>query len=338
MILAATQRQGRQFAPDWLEAGLEAVAKAKVVVLGDFCLDAYWTVEPGESELSVETGLPIRRVTAQRYSPGGAGNVAMNLKALGVPEVRCVGLLGEDFFGTQLIQLLKTAGIGTGNLLRTGEFWQTPVYAKPYCDGQELNRFDFGTANRLTTLQATRLLAALETAVADATAVIINQQLAASYLSPEMIVGINALMARCPQVLLLVDSRDHAVEFTGAVLKINAYEAGRLAGKKASLHRVIHPSEARADALALSAKTGRPVFVTMGAQGIIAANAARVHEIQGIQILGKTDPVGAGDTVVATLAAVLGCSEDIAAAGASGQPRGFGHRAQIAHHGHRHPG
>ena len=289
---------------------LGLMAKARVTVLGDYCLDAYWTVVPDESELSLETGLPMRRVSAQRYSPGGAGNVVANLKALGAAEVRSVGLLGEDIFGTELIRLLKAAGVHTEGLLQTGDSWQTPLYAKPLWNGQELNRFDFGAANRLTTTQAARLLSAFDKAVTHSNAVVINQQLAASYLTSELIAGINGIIARHPNVLFLVDARNHAGAFAGAVLKLNAHEAARLVGKNHPLDRVIYRDEAQADALAISARTGRPVFVTRGAQGMIIANAGRVREVPGIQIIGKTDPVGAGDTVVAALAATLGCSDD----------------------------
>jgi len=295
----------------WLETALASIANSRVTVLGDYCLDAYWTVEPDESELSLETGLPLRRVTAQRYSPGGAGNVVANLKALGAAEVRSVGLLGEDIFGTELIRLLKATGIRTDGLLQTGDCWQTPLYAKPLWNGQELNRFDFGAANRLSTAQASRLIAALDVAVADSTVVVINQQLAASYLTPRMIAEINGIIARHPDVLFLIDSRNHAGAFTGAVLKLNAHEAARLTGKNHPLNRVIYRDEARGDALAISSQTGQPVFVTRGAQGMIIANAGQVQEIPGIQIIGKTDPVGAGDTVVAALAATLGCCDDV---------------------------
>jgi rfaE bifunctional protein kinase chain/domain len=290
---------------------LEAIVKARVTVLGDFCLDAYWTIEPDDSEISLETGLPILRVSSQRYSPGGAGNVAINLKALGVAEVRSIGLLGEDFFGTELIGLLEGAGICTGGLLRTNETWQTPVYAKPYRAKQELNRFDFGVTNCLSGEHVKRLLGALEAATVESNAVIVNQQLAASFLSSEMIAGINALILKYPKVTFLIDSRDHAGAFKNAVLKLNAHEAARLVGKDHPLNRPIDRNESRAHAIAISAQTGHPVFVTCGAQGLIVAEADRVHKIPGIQIVGKTDPVGAGDTVVAALAATLGCCHNV---------------------------
>ena len=311
MPTTQTLTNHRHFKDDWLDLALQSIVNSRVTVIGDYCLDAYWTVEPDESEISLETGLPLRRVSAQRYSPGGAGNVVANLKALGAAKVHAVGVLGADIFGAELIRLLKANGVMTGGLLQTGDAWHTPLYAKPYWNGQELNRFDFGVTNRLLAPQAALLRAALEAAVADSTAVIINQQLAASYLNSGMIAAINEIIARNPEVLFLIDSRNHAGAFTGAVLKLNAHEAARLMGKNHPLNRVIYRDEVRADALAITARTGRPVFVTRGAQGMIIAEAGRVQEIPGIQVIGKTDPVGAGDTVVAALAATLGGCRDV---------------------------
>ncbi len=299
---------------DWLEPALHAIANARVTVLGDYCLDAYWTVEPDESELSIETGLPVRRVSAQRYSPGGAGNVVTNLKALGASEVRAVGLLGEDIFAAELIRLLTADGIRADGLLQTRDSWQTPLYAKPLWNGKELNRFDFGVVNLLPASQAARLLTALDESVKLSNVVVINQQLTVSYLTPDMIAGINDIIAQHPEVLFLVDSRHHAGAFTGVVLKLNANEAARLLGKNHPLNHVIYRDEACADALVIATRTRRPVFVTRGAQGLIIAAAGRVREIPGIQIIGKNDSVGAGDTVVAALAATLGGGGEVEAA------------------------
>ena len=80
---------------DWLRETLDAIPSARVTVFGDFCLDAYWLIDPDASELSVETGLPVRRVRQQRYSLGAAGNIVANLVALGVGHVRAVGLVAR---------------------------------------------------------------------------------------------------------------------------------------------------------------------------------------------------------------------------------------------------
>ena len=59
-----------------LDKLLRKLPTIHVGVVGDFCLDAYWEVDNSRSEQSVETGLPTRPVRVQRYSLGGAGNVA----------------------------------------------------------------------------------------------------------------------------------------------------------------------------------------------------------------------------------------------------------------------
>ena len=67
-----------------VQSVLSGVVSAKIAVVGDFCLDAYWELEADWAQTSIETGLAVRRVVAQRYELGGAGNVAGNLRAIGV--------------------------------------------------------------------------------------------------------------------------------------------------------------------------------------------------------------------------------------------------------------
>src|ERR1700677_4483604 len=104
---------------------LEAFGSARVAVVGDFCLDAYWEISGADTEFSIETGLPVHRVTSQRCSPGGAGNVVANLVSLGVGQVRAIGLYGGDPFGRALVQLLAELGADTSGMLDLGADWQT---------------------------------------------------------------------------------------------------------------------------------------------------------------------------------------------------------------------
>ena len=59
------------------------------------------------------------------------------------------------------------------------------------------------------------------------------------------------------------------------------------------------------------ARTGQPVFVTCGANGIVAAGSDGVHVVDGIEVAPPIDPVGAGDTVTAALAAAAAASCDV---------------------------
>lgn len=65
-----------------LKRRLEAVDGAKICLIGDFCLDIYWHADMRLSELSRETPHYPLPIVEERFSPGGAGNVACNIAAL----------------------------------------------------------------------------------------------------------------------------------------------------------------------------------------------------------------------------------------------------------------
>ena len=71
---------------DRLQELIGRFSRHRVLVVGDFYLDAYWTVDQTKSTLSLETSWHNSPVVDQQYSPGAAGTVTNNLKALGVGE------------------------------------------------------------------------------------------------------------------------------------------------------------------------------------------------------------------------------------------------------------
>jgi rfaE bifunctional protein kinase chain/domain len=295
---------------NWLERAIVHLTESRVTVVGDFCLDVYWLIDGDESELSLETGLPVRHVREQRYSPGGAGNVAANLAALGVREVRAVGAIGRDLFGEELVRQLASRGVNMQGLLKLDAPWQTSVYAKPYLGNEELNRMDIGSYNHFPEAQLEAMLSLLDQAAAASDVVILNQQLPGSFFTAQSIRQINILIEHHKCVTFMVDSRKWANHFENAVLKVNAHEAARLLGQERPLQESISRAETIEFARQLTAKTSRPVFLTRGENGIVAVSGGEVIEVPGIQVLGKIDSVGAGDTVVAGIAAVLGGGGD----------------------------
>src|SRR5437764_13984879 len=106
-----------------MSAGTVAVSRARlaellggfpsvrVAVVGDFFLDRYLVTDPALAEPSLETGLRARQVVARRSSPGHAGTVANNLRALGVPAVYACGFTGDDGEGFDLRQGLAARGV-----------------------------------------------------------------------------------------------------------------------------------------------------------------------------------------------------------------------------------
>lgn len=92
-----------------IEAGcLEAFGELRALVLGDLILDRY--VEAKPNRISREAPVLIFSEGAERLLPGGAANVARNLRSLGI-HTRLLGCVGADRDGRDLIHALEAAGL-----------------------------------------------------------------------------------------------------------------------------------------------------------------------------------------------------------------------------------
>ena len=291
---------------DEIQAFAQRARAAKIGVLGDFCLDAYWFIDPEREEWSIETGKRIQHVRRQRYTPGAAGNVVANLAALGVGHIETFGVIGPDLYGYELARLLRGLGAITDGLCVQPAAWDTPVYGKPCLGNEELQRLDFGAFNCLSDETWQQALDCVRAARDRLDFLVVNQQLPQGWCdarrAQEMADELTHWQGRH-----LVDSRQFAGLFGDACYKVNEREAARMAGREL-------PADARltdeqvAGLFALSGGTARePRFITRGERGMAVAQADRIDFVPGVAITGPTDPVGAGDTATATLAACLAC-------------------------------
>lgn len=284
---------------------LAELPRARVAVLGDFCLDVYWTMDCSAAETSVETGLVTRPVRQQCCAPGGAGNVVNNLLAIGVGRVAAFGVFGDDPFGRELLRLLQAAGVDLSGVLTQAQDWNTPVYIKPIRDGREEQRLDFGNFNRLHDDVGGALLERLERALPELDAVIVNQQLRCGVHSPFVQSRLNDLFQAHPGRIFVVDSRHLSAVYDACLLKVNDLEATALCGGAHPPGDLITLEEASAAAQHLYARRRQPVFVTRGARGCLVADGGGLQVVAGLHIVKPTDPVGAGDSMVAGIAAAL---------------------------------
>jgi rfaE bifunctional protein kinase chain/domain len=284
---------------------LARIGGVRVAVCGDFCLDAYWMLHPGGGEVSAETGLRAQAVGRHYCSLGGAANVVANLAALRPAGVRAIGVVGDDIYGRELLRQLDGLGADTrGMVVQRGRF-DTVTYGKRYVDGREEPRIDFGFLNERSADTDAALVGHVRLALEAGDAVIFNQQVP-GVLSDAFIDRLNALFAAHGDRVILCDSRHHGPRFAHASRKTNDAEVARPDG--APLEPGVHPAlpELEAFAAGLFAATRKPVFVTRGARGILTADGSGLHIAPGIQVLGRVDTVGAGDTVTAALALALG--------------------------------
>ena len=285
---------------------LARIKDVKVAVYGDFCIDAYWLFDPRGSEVSLETGLQARAVGRHYYSLGGASNVVANLAALEPAAIRVIGAIGDDIFGRELVRQLGGLGVDTTSLVIQKENFDTVAFGKPYLEGNEQPRMDFGFFNKRTEATDEALLAAVEKALQWADAMIVNQQVPGSIPNGSFIGRANDLFKKYSSKVVLLDSRHYGRKFKYIWRKTNDLEAAQLNGVDVKLDDVLTLADVEKHAGALYRQFDKPVFLTRGARGIVTVDSDGLHTIPGIQLLKKLDIVGAGDTVTSALALCLG--------------------------------
>ncbi len=117
-----------------------------------------------------------------------------------------------------------------------------------------------------------------------------------------------AQLRQRPDKIALADSRERIHLFKYTMIKPNQFEAVQVMGggrRKPSLKASAH------HARALAEKTRRPVFVTLGAQGMLVADSHQVYHALGFPIAGPVDPVGAGDSTSAAIVAAMAAGADL---------------------------
>ena len=285
---------------------LARIEDVTVAVYGDFCLDAYWILDPRGSEVSEETGLHARAVARHYYSLGGASNVVANLAALKPRAIQVIGVVGNDLFGRELRRQFDELGIDTTYLIIQHENFDTVTFGKPYLEEVEEPRLDFGFFNRRSLATDQTLLQGIRHALQTADALIVNEQVPGSIANEIFIEQANRLFAEFLDKTVLLDSRHYGEKFQHICRKTNDREAARLNGVQIVRDEPVPAEDMRKYAQNLYRRFNRPVFLTRGPRGILAADGEGIHEVPGIQLLRKLDPVGAGDTVTSALALCLG--------------------------------
>lgn len=302
-----------------LRALLQSFQDLSILVIGDFYLDAYWHIDKTRSTLSLETPWHTNPVVKQCYSPGAAGTVTNNLKALGVGTVYALGVIGQDGFGDSLISSLNERGCETDYIINAPN-WITPTYVKPIHRGyedveDEGPRFDIENQTPMTESVERLILDKINTCIPQVDGIIIADQVAQDNLgviTDRVRESLCLLGLSHPNKIIFSDSRARIGKYRNVIIKPNRFEAQRALdpdwqGKHVDIE------SAKNCAVRLSNYTNATVYVTLGSEGIIVYHNDQLTHISGIQIDGKTDPVGAGDSVTAGIVSTL-CSMGMDAA------------------------
>ncbi len=292
--------------PGRFQAITSRYSQLRIAVIGDFCLDRYFEIDPARQEISIETGLPVHNIVNVRCQPGGAGTILNNLSALGIKAIYPVGFCGDDGEGFELQRALRSrSGVVMDHFLRSRERL-TFTYTKPlviHSDKapDELSRLDI--KNWTTTPPALQkqlsesALNALNTADA---AILLDQVDMADtgVITQSLLKAITKTRTN----RILADSRRGLRGFPPFVFKMNRAEFSTLTGSSAALPI----DELKAKAIGLARKNNQPAFITMSEQGILgAAPTGEVAHVPALPVRGEIDVVGAGDAVSANLTVAL---------------------------------
>ncbi|HOG45442.1 MAG TPA: PfkB family carbohydrate kinase [Anaerolineae bacterium] len=285
---------------------LERCGSLAIGVLGDYALDSYWTADMARAELSREAPLYNRPIVRERYTPGGAANVAWNAAALGA-DVHALTVLGGDWRGDLLRHALREAGVRLEGAL-TGDGWATPLFGKVLLSGhgheQEDARLDFVNTQPLPAAAEGDLLAAVQALLPRLQAVIVADYSPVGVVTPHLREALSDLAASTPKVVFMADSRHDPAALAHMALKPNEVEAARalFPGRDAA---AVTPEELAAAAPTLVARAGRPVYITLGGRGCLVCTPGGATYLPAVPADAPSDPVGAGDTFVAAAAAAL---------------------------------
>ena len=294
-----------------LQSILDNIHHVTLAVYGDFCLDAYWFLDPDGGEISVETGLQTQAVRRQYYSLGGASNVVANLAALSPKRIQLVGVTGDDIFGREMRRQFHDLNVDTTHLITQSEHYDTVVFGKRYLNDDEQPRIDFGFFNRRTENTDDTILTHLRRVLKSCDALIFNQQVPGS-ISDSFIDKANAVFDEFSDKIILLDSRHFGPKFRNMYRKTNDIEAAELADVSLSENESPDTSTLESIAYKLFQQSSKPVFLTRGERGILAVDQkGNAHHIPGIHFMKKLDTVGAGDTVISALAAALAAGHSV---------------------------
>lgn len=292
-----------------LQEILDCAAKRRFLVMGDLMLDEFVWGKVGR--ISPEAPVPVVEVTGESFYPGGAANVARNLREF-TNSVSVVGVTGEDASGRHLRVLLAQQKIELLDSLKIADF-QTIVKTRIIARHQQVVRVDREQIFGPTPAQLSQVAATVRAKLSDIDAIIFEDY-GKGFLAEQLVSEIAREANAAGKILAADPNPRHAIDWHGmTVVKPNRAEAFLAAGIP---WRDPDDAPEKDDALGrageiLLKKWGvRYILVTLGEHGMMLfqPNEAPHHiPTKARQVF---DVSGAGDTAIAlfTLALTSGAT------------------------------
>lgn len=280
-----------------LAAHVATLADATVLCIGDIMLDRF--VYGAVDRISPEAPIPVLRVLRETSMLGGAGNVVRNLVGL-KSRAQFLSLVGDDAAGRDIADMLGALALVTPSLeVEAGR--QTGIKIRYIAGSQQLLRTDHETVQDIAPLRAASLLASAAAQLPHCRAVVLSDY-GKGVLTPDVI-RTTLDLATAARIPVVVDpkGRDYAIYRGATVVTPNRKELHEATGLptgsdaevvKAARHLI--DTCGIVNVLATRSQDGMTLVQADGTVTHLPAEAQEVFDVSG-----------AGDTVVATLAAAL---------------------------------
>jgi D-beta-D-heptose 7-phosphate kinase / D-beta-D-heptose 1-phosphate adenosyltransferase len=275
----------------------------RVLVVGDLMLDRYLTGAVGR--ISPEAPVPVLRLGGERVVAGGAANVARNLIGLGL-SVAVAGVCGADADGSALTALLDAAGMDRAAVL-VDPGRPTTSKTRVVASGQQMLRIDSEDTAALSAPLADALVQAVLARLPDVQVLLLSDY-AKGVLSADVCARlIDAAASRGLPVLVDPKGRDFSRYRGATLLTPNRAELALATGADATdLDGLLAQGEVLRAALGL-----RQVVVTLGELGMALLDGDHPQPTRVPAVAREVfDVSGAGDTVIASIAAGLAAGLD----------------------------
>ncbi|QNA90999.1 D-glycero-beta-D-manno-heptose-7-phosphate kinase [Massilia sp. Dwa41.01b] len=276
---------------DYLQTPAPALDSVRLLVVGDVMLDRYWFGDV--SRISPEAPVPVVRIERREERLGGAANVARNAAALGA-QSGLLGVVGADEAGSQVETLLRDSSIHS--YLQRDEAISTIVKLRVIGRQQQMVRIDFEEAPTETVLRDK--LTQFRALLPDYDVLIFSDYNKGSLVNvAEMIKA-----ARAAGKIVMVDPKgDDFSMYAGAtILTPNKSELRRIVGSWKTEEQLTERAQALRLELGLEA-----LLLTRSEEGMSLYTDDEVLHVHA-DAREVFDVSGAGDTVIATMAAMLG--------------------------------
>lgn len=297
---------GQPMRPERLEEILQRASRKRFLVIGDLMVDKFIKGKVGR--ISPEAPVPVVEVTDMSYYPGGAANVARNIREFG-GHVSVAGMIGTDPNGRRLRNLLTEKEIDASAIVECDDF-HTTIKTRIIAGHQQLVRLDREKFTVPGPSQIRSLVTTVRKKMPEIDALIFEDY-GKGFLAAELVSEIASDALAAGKIVAADPNPRNSIEWHGVtVVKPNRAEAFLAAGIPLRDPEVSPEKDVdliRAGEALLKKWGTKYILITLGEHGMMLFQKSESPHHIPTKAQEVFDVSGAGDTAIALFTLALAC-------------------------------